>query len=178
MRIEYTGRKIEVTPDLREYAEERLQKLNRVLRDRSSIHVILEAAKRRRTAEITLKWRDQTLVSIEETTDARSSINGAIDKLEKQAVRLLQRRWTRKRRPGPTSALTLNVMRMERGARGDRAAVAPERIPIKPLSVDEAIATLEADSKDLVAFRNTETDRINIVYWRRDGRLLLIEPES
>ncbi|HEV2418626.1 MAG TPA: ribosome-associated translation inhibitor RaiA [Terriglobia bacterium] len=178
MNIEYTGRQIEVTPDLRQYAEERLQKLNRVLRDRSSIHVILEAAKHRRTAEVTVKWRDQTLVGFEETTDPRSSINGAIDKLEKQAVRLLQRRWTRKRRPGPTSALTLNVMRMEQAAGEAAAAVATERIPIKPLSVDEAIATLEADSKDLVAFRNTETDRVNIVYWRRDGRLVLIEPES
>lgn len=178
MNIEYTGRQIEVTPDLRQYAEERLQKLNRVLRDRSSIHVILEAAKHRRTAEVTVKWRDQTLVGFEETTDPRSSINGAIDKLEKQAVRLLQRRWTRKRRPGPTSALTLNVMRMEPAVGEAAAAVATERIPIKPLSVDEAIATLEADSKDLVAFRNTETDRVNIVYWRRDGRLVLIEPES
>ncbi|MGH9400930.1 MAG: ribosome hibernation-promoting factor, HPF/YfiA family [Terriglobia bacterium] len=178
MDIEYTGRQIEITPDLRQYAEEHLQKLNRVLHDRSSIHVILVAAKHRRTAEITLKWRDQTLVGIEETTDARCSINGAIDKLEKQAVRLLQRRWTRKRRPGPTSAVTLNVMRREQSAGEDHAAVATERIPIKPLSVDEAIATLEADSKDLVAFRNAETDRINIVYWRRDGRLVLIEPES
>lgn len=178
MNIEYTGRQIEVTPDLRQYAEERLQKLNRVLRDRSSIHVILEAAKHRRTAEVTVKWRDQTLVGFEETTDPRSSINGAIDKLEKQAVRLLQRRWTRKRRPGPTSALTLNVMRMEPAVGEAAAAVATERIPIKPLSVDEAIATLEADSKDLVAFRNTETDRVNIIYWRRDGRLVLIEPES
>ncbi|MGH9377374.1 MAG: ribosome hibernation-promoting factor, HPF/YfiA family [Terriglobia bacterium] len=178
MRIEYTGRQIEVTPDLRQYAEERLQKLNRVLHNRSSIHVILEAAKHRRTAEITLKWREHTLVGCEETTDPRSSINGAIDKLEKQAVRLLQRRWTRKRRPGPTSAVTLNVMKMEQGAGEDRAGVAAERIPIKPLSVDEAIATLEADSKDLVAFRNTETDRINIMYWRRDGRLVLVEPES
>lgn len=178
MQIEYTGRQIEVTPDLRQYAEERLQKLNRVFRDRSNIHIILEAAKHRRTAEITLKWRDQTLVGIEETTDPRTSINGAIDKLEKQAVRLLQRRWTRKRRPGPTSAVTLNVMRTEPGAAEAAGTVTTERIPIKPLSVDEAIATLEADSRDLVAFRNTETDRINIVYWRRDGRMVLIEPES
>lgn len=178
MNIEYTGRHIEVTPELRQYTEERLLKLTRVLRDRSSIHVILDAEKHRRTAEVTLKWRDQTLVGVEETTDSRTSIHGAIEKLEKQAVRLVQRRWTRKRRPGPTSAVTLNVMSMGESEGAPVSAVATERIPVKPLSVDEAIATLEADSKDLVAFRNTETDRINIVYWRRDGRLVLIEPES
>lgn len=102
MQIEYTGRQIEVTPDLRQYTEERLQKFNRTFRDHSSIHVILHAAKHRRTAEITLQWRDHTLVGVEETTDPHSSISGALNKLERQAVRLLRRKWTRKHRPGPT----------------------------------------------------------------------------
>ena len=69
MRIEYTGRQVEVTRALRQYTEKRLGKLNRVLRDSCSIHVILTTAKHRRTAEITLRWRDHTLVGIEETTD-------------------------------------------------------------------------------------------------------------
>ncbi|MGH9396042.1 MAG: ribosome hibernation-promoting factor, HPF/YfiA family [Terriglobia bacterium] len=178
MRIEYTGRQIEVTPDLRQYTEERLQKFNRALRDHSTIHVILEAAKHRRTAEITLKWRDHTLVGIEETTDPRCSINGALDKLERQAVRLLQRKWTRKRRPGPTSAVTLNVMRTAQAADRGREIQTTEKMPVKPLSVEEAIETIEANAGDLVVFRNTDTERVNIVYWRRDGRLVLIEPES
>lgn len=178
MHVEYTGRQMEITPTLRQYTEERLRKLNRVLRNRSSVHVILEAAKHRRTAEITLTWRDHTLVGCEESTDPRTSINGALDKLEKQAVRLLQRRWKRKRRPSPTSVVTLNVMRTVRDTAVEGEVLATERIPVKPLTVEEAIATLEADSKELVAFRNTETERVNIVYWRRDGRLVLIEPES
>ena len=178
MRIEYTGRQVEVTRALRQYTEKRLGKLNRVLRDSCSIHVILTTAKHRRTAEITLQWRDHTLVGIEETTDTRSSINGALDKLERQTVRLLKRRVTRKRRPGPTSSVTLNIMGKERKAGEDHRVLATERIPVKPLSMGEAIATLEADSRDLVVFRNAQTDRINIVYWRRDGRLASIEPES
>ena len=177
MRIEYTGRHIEVTPDLREYTEERVHKLARILRDSCDIHVILTAAKHRRTAEITLKWRDHTLVGLQETTDPRSSINGALDKLEKQAVRLLQRRWTRKRRPGPTSAVTLNVFIPERDHDKYRRILATERIPIKPLSLEEAVETVETDSRDLVVFRNLQTDRVNIIYRRQDGSMALIEPE-
>jgi putative sigma-54 modulation protein len=176
MHIEYTGRRIEVTPDLRQYTEERLQKLARVLRDSCSIHVILAAAKHRRVAEITLKWRDHTLVGVEETSDSRSSINGALDKLEKQAVRLLQRRWTRKRRPGPTSAVTLNIFVPERDHAEERK-VQTERIPIKPLSMEEAIDTLDSDTRELVVFRNVETERVNIIYRRHDGSMVLIEPE-
>jgi ribosomal subunit interface protein len=176
MRIEYTGRQIEVTPDLREYTEERTQKLARLLRDSCHIHVILAAAKHRRVAEITLKWRDHTLVGVEETTDPRTSINGALDKLEKQAVRLLQRRWTRKRRPGPTSAVMLNVFAPNRDHDRERK-VLTERIPIKPLSMEEAIDTLESDTRELVVFRNVRTERVNIVYRRHDGSMVVIEPE-
>ncbi|MGH9325849.1 MAG: ribosome hibernation-promoting factor, HPF/YfiA family [Terriglobia bacterium] len=178
MRIEYTGRHMEVTPDLRLYTEERLEKLNRVLRARCAIHVILEACKHRRVAEITVKWRDHTLVGLEETTDCRSSINGALDKLETQAVRLLQRRWTRKHRPGPTSAIRMNVMTEEREPDENRRIIATESIPIKPLSLDEAIESLEMASQEVIVFRNIRTERVNIVYTRRDGRLVLIEPEA
>jgi putative sigma-54 modulation protein len=176
MDIEYTGRHIEVTPDLRQYTEERLQKLARVLRNSCHVHVILAAAKHRRVAEITLTWRDHTLVGVEETADPRSSINGALDKLEKQAVRLLQRKWTRKRRPRPTSAVMLNVFAPERDHEKERKVVT-ERIPIKPLSMEEAIDSLETDSRELVVFRNVQTERVNIVYRRHDGSMVLIEPE-
>jgi putative sigma-54 modulation protein len=177
MQIEYTGRHIEVTPDLREYTQNRLHKLGRLLRDSCHVHVILAASKRRRIAEVTLKWRDHTLVAIEETTDPQCSINGALDKLEKQAVRLLQRRWTKKRRQAPTAAVMLNVFAPEPERAEERNFVTTERIPIKPLSMREAIDTLEADSRELVVFRNMETERVNIIYRRHDGSMVLIEPE-
>jgi len=36
MNVDFTGRQMEITPDLRQYTEERLRKLKRVLRDRFS----------------------------------------------------------------------------------------------------------------------------------------------
>ena len=81
MRIDFTGRQIEVDSDLREYTEARMRKITRILGDGFEMHVILTAEKHRRIAEITLKSRDRTLVGVEETGDARSSIHGALDKL-------------------------------------------------------------------------------------------------
>jgi putative sigma-54 modulation protein len=177
MRIDYTGRQLEVSPELRQYTEERLGKLTRVLRNHCDIHVILSAEKHRRIAEITLKWRDHTLVGVEETSDERSSLNGALDKLERQAVRLLEKKRTRKRRPKPTQAVRLNVLAGDRSNHVDRAVVVTERIPIKPLTIDEAIDDLESASSGVVVFRNSETERVNIIYRRPDGHMALIEPE-
>lgn len=177
MRIDFTGRQMEITSDLRRYTEERLRKLTRILRDRLELHVILTAEKHRRSAEITLKFRDHTLVGVEETPDARSSINGALDKLERQAVRLLERRRTRKRRPRPTSAILLNILGTERVDHEEHRVLETERIPIKPLTVEEAIEALDLAHSGVVVFRNPETERVNVIYRRQDGNLGLIEPE-
>ena len=177
MRIDFTGRQIEVSPDLRRYTEERLRKLSRVLRDRFGIHVILTAEKHRRIAEITLKLREHTLVGVEVTGDARSSINGALDKLERQAVRLMARRRTRKRRPKPASAVLLNVLGVERVDHEEHRVLETERFPIKPMSVEEAIESLDSTRIGMVVFRNSESERVNVLYRRQDGNLGLIEPE-
>ena len=154
-----------------------MRKLARILRGRFDVHVILAAEKHRRVAEITLKFREHTLVGIEETPDAVASINGAIDKLERQAVRSLERRRTKKRRPKPAAAILVNVLRSARVDHEESRILETERIPIKPLSVDEAIDALDGAQSGIVVFRNPDTERVNVIYRRHDGNLGMIEPE-
>lgn len=177
MQIDYTGRQIEITDDLRQYTEKRLHKLARVLQDHLDIHVVLAAEKHRRVAEITLKFRDHTLAAVEETNDPRSSINGALDKIERQALRLLERKRRRKRRPSPATAVLLRALTPAHAAIEDRQELEPERLPIKPMTIEEATALLYSAGNGVIVFRNPETDRVNVIYHRPDGRLGLIEPE-
>ena len=176
MQVEYTGRQLEITPDLRDYAEKRLRKLTRVLRDRCDIKAILTAEKHRRIAELTLNFRDHTLVGVEETADILTSINGAIDKLERQAVKLMERKRERKRRPPATQVVLVNVLRS--GHEDDHRVLETERVAIKPLSIEEAIDALDGHRSGIVVFRNTESERVNVIYRRHDGNLALIEPEE
>ena len=177
MRIDFTGRQMEISSELRRYTEERLGKLTRLLRDRFELHVILTAERHRRIAEITLKFRDHTLVSAETTGDARSSINGALDKLERQAVRMLGRRRERKRRPKPATAVLLNILGTQRIDHEEHRVLETERFPIKPMTLEDAVESLDAKRGGVVVFRNTETERVNVLYRRDDGNFGLIEPE-
>src|SRR5579863_2635120 len=131
MQIDFTGRQIEITPDLRQYTEERLNKVSRLLRDQGSLHVILTAERHLRIAEITLNIRDHSLVGIDETADPRLSISGAFEKLERQVLKLMERRRARKRRPKPASAILLNVLRPQ-SVDQDKEQLETERIAIKP----------------------------------------------
>jgi putative sigma-54 modulation protein len=178
MRIDFTGRQMEVTSELRKYTEERLQPFARILHDGWHVHVILTAEKHRRTAEISLKIRDHILVGIAETPDVRTSICGALDKIKRQAVRLADRRRSRKRRVRSTAAVMLNVFGAGNTDHEERQVLEKERIAIKPLSVEEAVSAINSKRSGLVVFRNLETERINVLYRRDDGTLGLIEPEQ
>jgi len=177
MSIEYTGRQVEISPDLRRYTQERLRRIIRLLGGQFDLNVILTAEKHRRIAELTLKFHHHTVVGVEETNDIRTSINGAVDKLARQSVRLLERHRTRKRRPKPTSAVLLNVLGIERVDHEERRVVHSERLPLKPMSVEEAIEALDRSHAGAVVFRNPDSERVNVIYHRPDGHLGLIEPE-
>lgn len=178
MHIDFTGRQLEISPDIRTYTQERLRKIVRVLGEQFGLHVILTAEKHRRIAELTLKFRQYTVVGVEETSDVRTAVNGAVDKLERQAVRLLQRRRTTKRRPKPTTAVLLNDLGMVPVDHDENRIVHSERLPLKPMSIEEAIDALDRSRAGAVVFRNPDSERVNVIYHRPDGHLGLIEPES
>ncbi len=177
MDVDFTGRHVNVTDELRLYTHQRLRKLDKLLPGNPKLHVILTAEKRGRTAEITATFPDQTLVSVMEAGDNRSALKGALEKLERQAVRRLTKKRTRKRRPKPISNITLNVFQSSRTDHEERVAIESERLPVKPMTLQEAIESLQIVKSGLVVFRNSESDRVNVVYRRPDGKLGLIEPE-
>jgi putative sigma-54 modulation protein len=177
MAIDYTGRQIEIKPDLRRFTEERLRKVVRRLGEEFHLHVILTAEKHRRSAELTLKYRQHKVVSLEETADIRTAINGAVEKLSKQMVRTLERKRTTKRRPKPTSSVVLNVLMSAQVDRDDHRIVQSESVPLKPMTLEEAVDALDRSHAGAVVFRNLNSERVNVIYHRPDGHLGLIEPE-
>jgi putative sigma-54 modulation protein len=175
--IDYTGRQMEISRDLRQYTEERLKKLIRLVGQQFDLHVILTAEKHRRVAEFTLKFRQHKVVSIDETADIRTSINGAADKMCRQAVRLLERRKSTKRRPKPTGSIVFNTLGTGRVDHDEHRIVESELVPLKPMSIEEAVEALDRSHAGAVVFRNPDSERVNVIYHRPDGHLGLIEPE-
>jgi hypothetical protein len=45
------------------------------------------------------------------------------------------------------------------------------------MPIEEAIAALDQSRAGAVVFRNPTTERVNVIYYRPDGNLGLIEPE-
>jgi putative sigma-54 modulation protein len=94
MKVNYTGRHVELTEPLKTHVKERLDKMASYLDDIIDVHVILGVEKHRHMAEITLKTRASAFVASATTDDMYQSINQAVDKLEAQAHKLQGKRNT------------------------------------------------------------------------------------
>ena len=95
MKVNYTGRHVELTEPLKTHTKERLDKMASYLDDIIDVHVILGVEKHRHLAEITLKTRASAFVASATTDDMYASITQAADKLEAQAHKQQDKRNTR-----------------------------------------------------------------------------------
>jgi putative sigma-54 modulation protein len=97
MQIHTTARHCELDPEVRLFAQQRLEKLGRFARDIQEARLIVTAERYRHSAEITLRLNHHELVSREESTEMRVAIDLAADRLEQQLRRFKERRVDRKR---------------------------------------------------------------------------------
>jgi putative sigma-54 modulation protein len=50
-------------------------------------------------------------------------------------------------------------------------------LPIRPMSIEEAALRLEDSKNEFIVFRDLDTDKISVIYKRRDSNLGLIAPQ-
>ncbi len=96
MQILTTARHCEIDPELRLFAQQRLEKLGRFARDIHEAHLVMTAEGYRHSAEITLRLNHHELVSREESTEPRVAIDRAADRLEQTLRRFKEKRADRK----------------------------------------------------------------------------------
>jgi putative sigma-54 modulation protein len=165
MQIDYTGRQTEVTPRLRALAERRLRKLAKVLRTITHAHVIFTSDKHRRIAEVSVHSPQVVLTAQEQTPEMVVSLGSALDKLEQQARKHAGKRHQRKRRgPGRGVSAPPRLIRSRRSPRS--------------MTLREAMEDVEGSRDGLLVYRDTETERMTVLFKRKDGNLGLIEPEA
>jgi putative sigma-54 modulation protein len=91
MQINITGHHVDVTPALRAYVTEKLQRLTRHFDQVNSIHVILNVEKLQHQAEATVNAAGRTIFANDTAKDMYASIDGLVDKLDRQVRRYKDR---------------------------------------------------------------------------------------
>jgi putative sigma-54 modulation protein len=178
MRLQVKGRNLEVSEQIRKYAEDKLGKLDKLVKDPTRVELELAVEKNpsisdNHVAEATVWTKGPVLRARESSGDMKASIDQLVSKLERQVKRYREKRRVAPRRhaPQPTETELPEI---------DDTAVAitkTKQFTVNPMTPDEAVLQLELVGHDFFVFRNAESNGINVVYRRRDGRYGLIEPQ-
>jgi putative sigma-54 modulation protein len=183
MSVDITGRHIEITEPLRKFATDRLERLRGVIDEVLEAHFTLTVEKHQRhLAEVNIKTRDDFYHGEEVSTDMYTSIAAVLDKVEKQILKHKGRNVTRKRHnnhQGAGVVSTTSIIEVEEilGERLPRI-IRSNEVAAKPMSIDDAAIEIGDSDREFLVFRNASTERLNIVYKRKDGNIGWIEPEA
>lgn len=183
MAINVRGKNIEITPALRDHVTKRVSKINKYFDASGDISAILTVEKGRHIVEVTVPVNGMLLRGEESTNDMYASIDMVIKKLEKQIEKYrtkLSRRVTFKPETvsAPASIATAaDIGEQEEDSSEDFKIVKTKRFAIKPMAVQEAVLQMNLLHHDFYVFANSETEDVNVIYRRKDGKYGLIEPE-
>jgi putative sigma-54 modulation protein len=179
MQLQVKGRNLEVSDQIRQYAEDKLAKLDRLVKDPTRVELELAVEKNpsisdNHIAEATVWTKGPVLRAREASGDMKASIDQLVDKLERQVKRYREKRRPRKHdRPDDVVPELPPLDLSDEGP----AIVKSKQFAFKPMAPDEAVLQLELVGHDFFVFRNAESEEINVVYRRRDGAYGLIEPQ-
>ena len=177
MKITYVARKVNLRDNFKDRVEQKLNKFAKIFSDSAEATVVVTLEKNRQTVEITI--RDNAMVFRAEST--MSEMNDALDRVVDLISGQLRKHKTRLSKRIKTGSIDdLMIAPVEEEVTMDDEGaldiVRRKQIPLKPVSVEEAILQMEMVGHQFYMFLNADTNLINVVYIRKDGSYGLLEP--
>lgn len=191
--IQVTGRHLAVTQPMKDYAIQKISKIERFSHRIVDVVVTMDIQKLDHRVDIIAKIDNVRLKSSGSSTDMYASIDIAVDRLTEQ----LRRYKSRVVDHHPHININENVYRPsnEEGllelndeieAENNRRLaesftlhpiVKKEVRPLRTLTTSEAILKMELNGDHFMLFRCEEDRKLKVIYRREDGNFGIIEPE-
>ena len=175
MKFIIVGRNIEVTPGLRAAVEEKIGKLDKYFNPDTEVHVTLSVEKDRQKIEVTIPVKGSIIRSEQVSNDMYVSIDLVEEIIERQL-----KKYKNKIVDKQQAAASFSKAYVENDYTDDEEIkiVRTKKFDIKPMYPEDACIQMELLGHSFFAFVNAETEEINVLYQRKDGKLGLLEPEN
>ena len=196
--ISITGRHVHVTDSMKEYAKEKISKIDRISHRIIDVWVTMDIQKLDHKVDIVLKV-DHIKIKVQATTnDMYASIDKASDKLQTKLRKYKDRIQNHQAKGLAVIDMNVNVVKMS----GEEETIEElnddieeenrrqledsykfheivnhEQRPLKLLTYDEAIMKMELSGDSFLVFRNEEDQKLRVIYRREDGNYGIIDVE-
>ncbi|HEX4020085.1 MAG TPA: ribosome-associated translation inhibitor RaiA [Acidobacteriaceae bacterium] len=190
MQTEFTGRQQKVGKSLRTLADEGLSRIEKVLGRTASAHVTFSMERYRHIVEVTIRTRLQIIVGVAVSSDAGTALRNALEKAEKQALRLKKRKIQLHRQSKDKTAAKVQAAPGKRAVSSSKLATSPalveeiavelhvvpskESVARRPMSIHEAVKEAEYRDREVFVFKDHSGD-IKVLHRTREGMVQLIE---
>ncbi len=192
MNISIRSKNFELNDSIKAYTEEKVARLQRYFDQVDSAEVTLKVEKNKsiennHRVEVTLRANGQSIRAEEATVSMYSSIDVVVEKLERQLKKFKRRLYSSLRKDkrmfqemqfSGDEALPSGDGRTNVRTEEEMKIIRTKKVPMKPMSPEEAALQLELLGHDFHVFRMPDTGHFAVVYRRRDGGYGLIEEEE
>lgn len=194
--IKITGRHVEVTDSMKDYALEKVAKIERFSHRIIDVNVIMDIQKLEHRVEIILKVDHIKITSQAVSSDMYASIDKAVAKIEAQLRRYKAK--IQDHHAKGRAIINMNVDVIQAPTFEDDGEEAPEEglvqtedtyrphpiikketLPLKILTYEEAIMKMELSNDAFLIFKHEEDEnqKLKVIYRRHDGNYGIIEPQ-
>jgi putative sigma-54 modulation protein len=187
MQVQLKAQNFKPSSELHDYVQRRASKLDRVNERVTDAKLELRHEQNRREgeryiAQFTIATRGAILRAEDRAVEARAAVDLVVDKMNRQIRRLHDRKIQRGRRDALSlGELAVSQMDAAELAEPDldeeREIVRTKRFKVQPMDTTEAVEQLELLGHDFFVYFNADTNRMSVLYRRRDGGYGVIEPE-
>lgn len=195
MKITFSGKQDKLTPSQERKLAMAFARLSKLLerRGEKGAQVILTEERHLRHAEVRVNFYDHALFGKGSAPDQFTAVMDAVEKVGKQALRLLEKKRELKRSDSPRKQAALRAAEAveapaptkkgkkarameaeEEPARPARVVKAASRANGKPMTLEEAMLAMEG-GRDYLLYRDADTDKLQILIRRSDGAVDLVE---
>ena len=176
MKLNIRGEKLDITAAMKAYADEKLGKLNKYIDNYDSITgtLLFKLNGPKQKIEVTIPLHNFTLRVEEEGEDFYAIVDTAIDKLERQIIKNKTRLESKKNKAKIDFNLDFDDTT---DFPEEEKIVKRKQIELKPMDEEEAILQMELLDHDFYLFKDSNTNKIALLYKRKNKGYGLIEEE-
>lgn len=190
MQLNITFRHLDPIDSLKNYAREKVERVNKYLDKATEAHVVLSLERHLHHADISIHSGSFLLRGKERSEDMYASIDLAMDKIERQLKRYkekLKRHHGRDRVHHRQDLVEQMKVRHQVFEGHGTIAEIPEAAQkvvktneflAHPMGMEEAIMQMDLMNNDFYVFTNSTSMEMNVVYHRKDGTIGLIEASA
>ena len=174
MRYNIRGEKVEITPSIRSYIEDKIGKLDKYFENPSIIdaNVVIKVRGKEQKIEITIPAVHYTLRSEESHDDLYAAIDLTVDKLERQ----IRKNKTKIKYKKKKNIIQNFEMDLEDSFEDDNSKILKrKKVDMKPMDEEEAVLQMNMLGHSFFVFKNADTNSICVLYLRKDGNYGIIE---